>query len=254
MQEFDFYIDKNGYLVIPKSDVRFLIDFSISNIPSMPEATETTVRIPGKNGDMVLSTIYEPISFEIVCYTEQNLTPEEKTIEENKITNFINNMKDTFKRFAIEKNNKFYNVKYNGALTVTNFPTFLRFSIPFKSSLSYAMDINKKKIIGNNSLISDTIAPVGPIITIKNAAQSPIIALNDYQIKYSQSIFDGQKLVIDCNKSTITLIDANGTKTNAMRYYNHQFPKIQKGINVLKVQSGINDETQISVEWYDYKF
>ena len=70
-------------------------------------------------------------------------------------------------------------------------------------------------------------------------------------MEFSTSILDGATLIIDSNKSTVTHIAPNGLKTNQMKYYNHQFPKIENGVNELKVLSGINNEQQVKVEWYD---
>ena len=38
-----------------------------------------------------------------------------------------------------------------------------------------------------------------------------------------------------------------------MRAYNHEFPKIKNGENQLAVSSGIDDEKQVNVKWYDLK-
>ena len=111
----------------------------------------------------------------------------------------------------------------------------------------------KKVIFGNGEETSDTFEDVGAIFTIKGPANSPIISLNDYSIEYDNPLLEGDKLIINSSNSTITHINSDGVKTNAMRYYNHQFPKIENGKNVLKVLSGVN-EANVSVEWYDYKF
>ena len=110
-----------------------------------------------------------------------------------------------------------------------------------------------KKIQGNSSKISETIKEVGALFTINGPADNPIIALNDYSMEYQMSILEGAKVEIDTAKSTITNINSDGVKTNVMKYYNHQFPKIQNGTNELKVLSGIDDETQVTVKWNDLK-
>ena len=73
-EDFDIYISKKGYFGALKYDINNLIDFMESNIPSIAEATESSVKIAGRDGDMPLNTVYEPLFFEIVCYTEDNLT------------------------------------------------------------------------------------------------------------------------------------------------------------------------------------
>lgn len=252
MEGLNAYISEEGYLIIPEYDIKYLINFSESNIPSMPEATESTVRIAGRDGDITLKTTYEPIPFEIVCYTEDNLSPTEKVKEEEKISNFLNSIKNETISFGMETYKKFYNVKYSGSLITTRFPKHLKFSIPLKSSESYGMYYLKRQENGNAEFESDTIKEVGAVFTIEGPATNPQIALNNYQMRYDGTVLEGNKLVIDSTNSTITLITYAGIESNAMRYYNHQFPKIQKGINQLQVQNGVEEEN-VSIEWYDLK-
>lgn len=253
IEDYETYISSNGFFINSQYDIHYLIDFSESELPCMAEATETTVKAAGRNGDIVLSTTYDPNNFNIVCYTEDNLTQEEKVKEEMKLKKLLNSIKNKTIPLAFEKDDKFYKVKYSGAFSSTNFPKHLKFSIPLKTSESYGKDLIKKVIFGNGEETSDTFEDVGAIFTIKGPANSPIISLNDYSIEYDNPLLEGDKLIINSSNSTITHINSDGVATNAMRYYNHQFPKIENGKNVLKVLSGVN-EANVSVEWYDYKF
>ena len=252
-EDFDIYISKKGYFGALKYDINNLIDFMESNIPSIAEATESSVKIAGRDGDIPLNTVYEPLPFEIVCYTEDNLTPEEKIIEEQKITSLLNSIKNQTKTFFMEREKKFYKVKYSGNLSVVRYPKHLKFTIPLKSSESYAMNYEESEIIGNGTKVSNTIKDTGAIFTIKGPATKPIISLNNYQMKYNENILEGNSLIINSEDSTITHITSAGVKTNAMRAYNHEFPKIKNGENQLAVSSGIDDEKQVNVKWYDLK-
>lgn len=256
MENFDFYISSRGYLVIPidsTNNKQYLINFTESSLSSMPEATEASVRVAGRDGDVVLNTTYEPLPFEIVCYTEDNLTPEQKVEEEEFLYQFLNSIKNKTKRFAMQRKNKFYDVKYSGALTVIEYPKHLQFTIPLKSSDSYAKVLTESKIIGNGNKYSSTIKEVGAIFTIEGPALKPIITFNNYEMKYNENILEGNKVIIDSGNSTITHITSAGVKTNAMSVYNHQFPKVQNGTNTLSVSSGITDESKVSVKWHDLK-
>lgn len=250
---FEASLDSNGYFVVPDYDIKCLVSYSESDIPSMPEAVETVVSVPGRDGDVPLNTIYNPISFTIVCYTEDNLTPEEKYAEETKMNKFLNSIKNNTIKLKLESKGKYYNVKYNGQLTTTNYPKHLQFSIPLKSSSSYAKNIEEYYILGNGEKESNTIKEVGAVFVIDGPAQTPKISLNDYEMFYDNVLLSNTKLVIDSNKSTVTMINREGTATNAMRYYNHEFPKIQNGNNVLKVLSGIDEDRQVNVRWFDLK-
>lgn len=254
VEDCDCYISENGRFVIPEYGINYLVDFNASNLPSMPEAMQASVRIIGRDGDVPLNTTYEPIPFSVVCYTDDNLTPDEKVLQEQKINRFINSMKNNPKVFAFERENKFYKVEYSGVLTTIRFPAHVQFTIPLKSSDSYAMDLVKNTLYGNSSKISETIKETGAIFTIRGPALTPKISFNNYQMSYDNNLLEGQRLIIDTQKSTITHVnDVTGIKTNAMRDYNHEFPMVEAGENELLVQSGIDDASQVKVEWYDLK-
>lgn len=251
MNGVDCYISENGYFIVPDYNIKNLIDFSESELSTMPATSESNVKIAGRDGDVVLSTNYEPIPFNIVCYTDENLTPEQKILEENKIKTFLNNIKKTTVKLGMQDRNIYYNVKYSGSLTVIKYPKSLRFSIPLKSSDPYGKTIAVKTIVGNGSETSDTIKEVGAIFTISGPVTSPKILFNGYSMEFDGSFSFGNKLIIDSSKSTVTYINTLDRKTNQMMRYNHQFPKVQNGTNTLRIISGIDNENQVSVEWND---
>ena len=251
MNNVDCYISENGYFIASDYNIKNLIDPSESELSTMPSTSDSSVKIAGRDGDVVLSTTYDPIQFNIVCFTEDNLTAEQKILEEDKMKSFLNHIKNHTIKLGIENRNVYYNVKYSGSLTVVRYPKTLRFSIPLKSSSSYGRKIPSKIITGNNSETSDTIKEVGAEFTILGPASSPVISLNDYVMEFDTDVASGAKLIIDSSRSTVTNIDAYGRKTNQMTHYNHQFPKIQNGTNTVSILSGINNENQVKVEWND---
>ena len=251
MENVDCYISENGYFIASDYNIKNLIDPSESELSTMPSTSDSSVKIAGRDGDVVLSTTYDPIQFNIVCFTEDNLTAEQKILEEDKMKSFLNHIKNHTIKLGIENRNVYYNVKYSGSLTVVRYPKTLRFSIPLKSSNSYGRKIPNKVITGNNSETSDTIKEVGAEFTILGPASSPVISLNDYVMEFDTDVASGAKLIIDSSRSTVTNIDEYGRKTNQMTHYNHQFPKIQNGTNTVSILSGINNENQVKVEWND---
>ena len=251
MENVDCYISENGYFIASDYNIKNLIDPSESELSTMPTASDSSVKIAGRDGEVVLSTTYEPIPFNIVCFTEDNLTAEEKILEENKIKSFLNNIKNRTVKLGFEDRNTYYNVKYSGSLTVVRYPKALRFSIPLKSADSYGRKIPTKTITGSGSEISNTVKEVGAKFTILGPVSKPIISFNDYLMGVNIDITSGDRLVINSSKSTITYINALGTKTNQMAYYNHQFPKVKNGTNTLQIISGIQNEEQVTVEWND---
>ena len=251
--EYDFYITENGRFVVPEYDIDFLFSLSESDVPELAETEETSVKISGRDGDVVLNTTYKPKEFKLVVYTSDNLSPQEKENEKSKVNRFLNSIKNDFKKIAFLQKGIMYEVKYFSQLVLSNYPKSIRFEIPLKSSQSLGMALEKKVIEGAATAESNTIEEAGCIITIFGPAQTPVIALNDYQMEYDNVILDGNKLVIDTGNSTITHITSQGVETNAAIYYNHEYPRIQPGINEVKIYSGIEDNSQVITEWYDLK-
>ena len=251
VDDFDFYISSNGYLVFPQYDKKYLTNMSENVILNMPEAVQTTVKIAGKDGDLVLDSSYNSQDFQVVMFTDEGLTPEQKEKERIFINRIFNAMKKNSKTFAFEQSQKFYKVLYSGILEETNYPQHMMFTIPLKSSKPYAYKMSSSYLLGNDTKTSETIEPVGFTCTIYGPALNPIISLNDYSMEFDNTISEGSKLIIDTNNSTAVLVNSNGIETNAMRYYNHQFPKIMEGENVLKVLSGIDNPNNVFISWYD---
>lgn len=251
MENVDCYISENGYFIASDYNIKNLIDPSESELSTMPTASDSSVKIAGKDGEVVLSTTYEPIQFNIVCFTEDNLTAEEKILEENKVKAFLNSIKNHTIKLGIESRSIYYNVKYSGSLTVVRYPKTLRFTIPLKSADSYGKKILTKTIIGSGSETSDTVKEVGAKFTILGPVSKPRFTFNDYLMEFDTDIMSNTKLIIDSSKSTITYIDGLGRKSNQMMHYNHQFPKVRNGTNTLQIISGIQDEEQVTVEWND---
>ena len=251
IDDFDFYISSNGYLVFPQYNKKYLTNMSENVILNMPEAVQTTVKIAGKDGDLVLDSSYNSQDFQVVMFTDEGLIPEQKEKERIFINRIFNAMKKNSKTFAFEQSQKFYKVLYSGILEETNYPQHMMFTIPLKSSKPYAYKMSSSYLLGNDTKTSETIEPTGFTCTIYGPALNPIISLNDYSMEFSNTILEGEKLIIDTNNSTAVLVNSNGIETNAMRYYNHQFPKIMEGENVLKVLSGIDNPNNVFISWYD---
>lgn len=253
MYEYDFFVNENNRLIIPELDVDYLYSVSESTRPYMAELDEATVKIAGRPGEIVLDAEYQAMLFTLIAYTDENLEPDEKVEEINKIRNYLHSIRKSTKKLAFLQDKEMYSVKYNNQLTITNFPKSIRFSIPLKAAFPYGMELFKKVITGNGYKYSKTVKETGCKITINGPANIPTISLNDYQMKYDNVVLAGNKLIIDTGNSTITHITSQGVKTNAAIYYNHEYPKIRYGKNEIKVLSGITSDTQVTTEWNDLK-
>ena len=226
------------------------VDFNKTNLPLIAEAIEASQTITGADGELVLDTTYGSRPFEIDAYTDDFLTPEVKEAKREEIREFLNSIKKVNTKLIIEPLNRTFEVKYAGLAEDTNLPKCVEFLIPLKSASSYAVSSTTYTLDGEGELDSNTKEPTGFICTISGEAAYPELSINGYLMSYNNVILNGEQLIIDTRKCTVTKINKVGTKTNAMAYYNHQFPKIQNGTNIVSIISGI-ENSNLKIEWND---
>ena len=226
------------------------VDFNKTNLPLIAEAIEASQTITGADGELVLDTTYGSRPFEIDAYTDDFLTPEKKEEKREEIREFLNSIKKVNTKLIIEPLNRTFEVKYAGLAEDTNLPKCVEFLIPLKSASSYAISNTTYTLNGEGELDSNTKEPTGFICTISGEAAYPELSINGYLMSYNNVILNGEQLIIDTRKCTVTKINKVGTKTNAMAYYNHQFPKIQNGTNIVSIISGI-ENSNLKIEWND---
>lgn len=236
-------ITNNGKL----TPLDLTIDWSKTSLPLMAEASEATQTVPGSDGEIVLATTYGSRPFEINGVTDDNLSAAEKEAARQKIRSFLNSVKNTTTKLKIEPWNRTFLVKYSGLASDVNYPKYVEFNIPLKSASSYAISEDYTKT-GTNTFTSKTEKEVGFKCTITGPAQYPELTMNGIEMKYNSVVASGQTLVIDTAKCTATMINSDGTKTNAMMYYNHNFPKIQNGSNTFTV---VSESTTAKIDWND---
>lgn len=239
-------ITTNGKLL----PFNYTIDFSKTQIPLMPEAIEASETIAGADGEVVFDTTYGSRTFEIVAVTDDGLSPAEKETEKDKVKAFLHSIKNRNINLKFEQSNRIYEVKYSGLSEANNMPMCVEFVLPLKSSKSYAKSITTYEHSGDGEFESNTLVPAGCKITIIGPASLPIFVLNGQTLNYNNTIATGHKLVIDTSNSTVTDYNSSNVGTNVMAYFNHIFPKVQKGTNTVVLNSGIEAEN-FKIEWND---
>lgn len=243
----------NDFWEIP--DFGITVDPVASYIPFMPEVINSDTSIAGMDGEINLSTVYAARNFDLVCYSKEGLNLREKNFFKRKVAKFLHQHKNEPFRLVIKPYNVSYDVKYNGAIDPETYPQSVRVSIPLKSYKSFGYENMKSELIGDGTIESITVEPVGFICTIKGPITSPAtLSLNGVDMVYNDSILEGEKLIINSKISTVTKIDSQGIESNVIKHYNKEFPKIVEGDNTLEIISGIENSENVSLEWYDLAF
>lgn len=226
------------------------IDYNKTNLPLMAEAIEASQTIPGADGDIVFDTTYGSRIFEITAVTDDFLSPTEKEIARENVRNLLHQIRKENGKLIIEPFNRTFEVKYAGLAEDNNLPKCVEFVIPLKSSKAFAMSNDTYEFTGGGTINSNTVEPVGFIMTITGEASYPDITVNGVQMRYENVLTAGQKLVINTKSYTATHIANSGTETNAMMYYNHNFPRLKNGANTVVINSGLS-ANQLKIEWND---
>ncbi len=233
----DFYIDGEGYF----SPFDLYVNYGKTNIGFMPTATDTSINIAGKDGEIVQNTKYEARLIEIFAVTEDGLTPAEKAEAKRMIAEILHSIKHDTKKLTISTDDITFDVKYSGtAETSIQAHNWLEFSLPFKSASPYGKSMFPNELNGSGLIYNNGMVECGIIFEIKGRCTNPTLYFNGQRMTYTGTVGSGSKLIIDTNKSVCKIIYANGTEVNAMGEYNKVFPKAEIGGNILTVSEGID--------------
>lgn len=242
----DFYIarsaDNTHDVLLPFG---FKVDSKQSLINFMPEAVDTSVQIQGMDGDIVQDTVYSSRAMDIVCYSEDGLTRQQKEQLKTKLANTINTIKNGHKKITIGSASTSFDVKYSGLATTTEGASYLKLSLPLKASNPYSYSEFEKTAETSGLLVNDGIVPVGARFEVVGPTQNVSISLGNQLMKWTGTVKSGETLIIDCDFYTVTLVDESGVKHNAMDKFNNTFVKIPLTGIVLELHPDIEGKTTV---------
>lgn len=233
----DFYIDGEGYF----SPFDLYLNYDKTNIGFMPTATDTSINVAGKDGEVVQNTKYESRLIEIFAVTEDGLTPAEKSQAKRMIAEILHSIKHETKKLTIGSDDITFDVKYSGSAQISvQAHNWLEFDLPFKSASPYGKSMFDNELHGSGLIYNGGMVECGIVFEIKGRCTNPTIYLNGQKMAYTGTVGSSSTLIIDTAKSVCKMIYSNGTTENAMEGYNRVFPKAEIGGNILTVSSGIN--------------
>lgn len=225
------------------------IDWSKSNMPSMPEAELTTVEIPSVDGSIVEDTVYKDRMFQIVAYTEQGLNKSEKQQIKAKIARILDTTKKKAKKLTIQNSNISFDVRYDGQATLTEGSSYVKASIPFRTS-PYGYSTFEEEMLGNGVITNGGDMDICPVTTITGYCRKPYFEINGVSYFYDNIVEDGGKLVIDHAMKSAYVIDGSGNKSNAMKdLHTNEFTKISVGSSVWVYAEDSATARQMSHTW-----
>lgn len=247
----DFYIVKSADgafdILMPFG---FKVDWGKTLMNFMPEASDTSIELPGVDGEYVQDTVYKARTFDIVSYSEPGITTEERNYLKTKIANTLELIKKNKKKLTIGSADTSFDVKYSGVATIDDSRgNYIKLDLPLKATNPYAYGEFENTLKGSGLLVNNGIVATGARFEIIGPFTNANLLLGSTLLSWQGTIAANEKLVIDTENFTCFKVDANNIKTNAMATFNGNFPKIPRGSITLECNANINALT--TTHWRD---
>lgn len=208
------------------------IDWASTEIQVMPETETTTIEMPGTDGSIVEDTTYKDRMFQLVGFSEQGLTKQQKEDLKADITEVLNATKNQTKKLTIQSRGTSFDAKYDGQANITEGPSYVKATIPFRVS-PYGYETFEHELEGRGLIDNYGVADMGTVHKIKGPIQNPKFVLGDKTFTWNGTVPEDKTLVINNGMLTCYLVDALGNKTNARADLEGDFYKIPAGQSVV---------------------
>lgn len=225
------------------------VDWNTTSIQVMPEASVTSIEMPGVDGSIVEDTVYKDRLFNVVMFSEQGMTETEKEALKVKITQVLDATKHQTKKLSLIPSDTSFDVKYEGIANITDGPSYVKATVPLRAS-AYGYRMFESEVSGNGLINNEGDTPNGPKHTITGPITNPSFRLGDITYKWTGTVPSGSSLVIDHAMMTCYIQNAFGVKTNALRSLEGDFQKIPARTSVALVADS-NTVNKITTHWRD---
>ena len=226
-----------------------MVDWKNSVFPRAPEAESDEIQIAGLDGETLEHTRYRNRQFNVVAWSEDDLSQQEKDALIRQITEILDATKNQTKTLTFARTGVSFDVKYDGELNIEEAPSFIRATIPLNAS-AYGYNRFEKQVNGSGLIQNAGVARVGVINRIAGECENPSFAMGDVDISWTGTIPAGSYLFIDHGKEVCYLQDSFGNKTNARQYLNGEFVKIPVGGTII-ITANDCTEAHLVTTWYD---
>lgn len=225
------------------------VDWNATSIQVMPPAESTTIEMPGIDGSIIENTVYKDRLFQIVAFSEEGLSKEQKEELKSKITEILDSTKHQSKKLTVQASGNSFDVKYDGQANITEGPSYVKATIPLTTS-PYGYKAFEGELDGSGLVNNEGDAPVGAKHTIYGPVVNPSFTFGTITYQWTGSVPFGYRLVIDHQMMTCYLQDSFGVKTNAMSGLTGTFQKIPAHASIALTSTGV-PESQIITTWRD---
>lgn len=236
----DNFSSKRSYTTIPKLDPAYdyllpfglKIDWGSSSLQIVPPAENVTVEVPNVDGSMILDTVYKDRLFEIVGYSEQNLTVQQKEDLKRKIANILASTKNESKKLTIQSRDISFDVRYSGEIEFKEANSWIRCKIPLLASV-YGYSQFEETVVGSGNVKNDGSVDIGVRHIIHGPYTNPSFVMGAESYSWTGYIPQGSYLTIDHDMKSVWMTDDTGKRTNQLAKFSGNFQKIPPETSVV---------------------
>lgn len=230
----DFVIGHDNYLdtafdyIIPFD---MMIDWKTSSIQIMPQTESSYIEMQGVDGSIAENTIYKNRLFNIVAYSQDGLTIQEKEELKKDIVRILDSTKKEPKQMTFQTADIAFDVKYSGAAEISEGPSFVKISVPFEAT-PYGHPLFDQEVFGSGLLINNGLIETGCINKISSGCVNPSFQMGTIHYSWAGTVPENNTLVIDHESYMCYLETPYGEKINAITQLTGDFQKIPKESSV----------------------
>lgn len=205
-----------------------IVDWRNTEIQIMPQTESDYIDLPNVDGSIIENTVYKNRLFNIVAWTQDGLTVQEKEQIKQDIAYILDSTKNQNKKMTFGNTGNTFDVKYSGVLGMQEAPSSIKFTIPFEAS-AYGYPVIDQLIYGSGLLINNGDKDSAPVHIINGGCVNPSFQLGDIVYSWAGTVPENSKLYINHSDYTCYLESVEGTRTNVLNKLTGEFQQIGKG-------------------------
>lgn len=189
----------------------------------MPEIRTTEEEIPGRHGEIYFDSKLGARIIELPVLAN-NITPSEREALKRTLAQYLNSAQGVKPLVFSDDIEKQYEVKYAGKIGLEQFPTWMKFTIPFKTVSPYIQGSFEQTHVGDGTLSNVGNFETPLTIEIDGPVTNPSVTVGEDTLFYTGTIDSGSKLIIDVEMLTVEL-----DGVNVLADYSGGFPWLPEG-------------------------
>lgn len=233
-------VDADG--ILQPLGVKVLRDNRHEVVPGQREYTE---EIPGRDGELSFGVNLRPRVLELLVGKRVSMVATDVDYRPTvlrQIAGYLNPLAGEQNLTFADEPGKVYKVRVADAVEIPRGREYIEFAIAFEMLNPYILGAVQNSLTGSGTAVNAGTVAIPFTLTIQGEVTNPSVVVAGYTMTYTGTINAGSALVIDTDKLTAVLDNAN-----ALPNSNGVFPRLQPGDNAVTAAAA----GTTTLNWYD---